>query len=278
MRALKAGLIGCLILAVLLCTLPVLGELSYTDAKEIIKLHNQYQNYRSTGGLRDGAQGYYDARNFQIQNGKYWCWWDGVYGVDCLEQGGCHAFAYSHAVQWLLQQKLGDGVLHELIDACENPSDYCMYHSYPKCKASAYPHKTSSEAYARLCVEKYGLTASADDALDRCEEEWTAFFDAGRIAVLLVDGHYNVAVDYLDYEGTTYVQILDSAPNASVTRTWGTAYMVYKNEKIYRIGTPAFGIGPYQYWVAMADFLENYISVDRTLTGGNWEGHAQSGS
>ena len=252
---------------------PAAAELNFTDANKVIKLHNQYEGYKPTGGLKGGATGYYGAEEFQIQNGKYWCWWGDVYGVDCLEQGGCHAFSYSHAVQWLLQQNLGDEVLHALIDVCENPSDYSLYHGYPKCKASPYPHTDSNGAYARLCEEQYGLATAADSAPDREREEWLRFFDDGKIAILLVDGHYNVAVDYVVYNGAAYVQILDSAPNASLTRTWEQAYTVVNN-KAYPIGTPAFARSPFQYWVTMEDFLAHYITVDVVLYGGVWEGHA----
>ena len=258
----KTRVLLCLVLLFAVFCAGALSEISYTDAKQIIFLHNQYKNYRPTGGPRDGAGGWYDARSFQIQNGKYWRWWGDVFGVDCLEQGGCHAFAFSHAVQWCLKQNMGDEVLHALIDACENPSDYCMYHSYPKCKDSAYPHENSTEAYAALCREAYGLCTEKENVPDRTKEAWTAFFGEGKAAVLLVDGHYVTAVGFLEYEGKTYVQILDSAPNASVSRSWGTAYMAYKNEKIYKIGTPAFTMGPFQYWTEMEDFLKGYIAVD----------------
>ena len=262
------------LLGALASGLCAMAELDYTDADRVIKLHNQYQGYQPTGGLRGGAQGYYDARSFQIQNGKYWCWWGNVYGVDCLEQGGCHAFAFSHAVQWRLQQNLGDAVLFELIDVCENPSDYSLYHGYPKCAASAYPHTSSFEAYSRLCEEKYALTCSREDVPERNEDAWLRFFFFFKTAILLVDGHYNTAVDYLEYEGKRYVQILDSASNAGVTRTWGRAYMAYNHKKLFNLGTPVFGYGPMQYWVEMSDFLPNYISVDAVLTGGVWTEHA----
>ena len=270
MRTSKAGLLCSLILALLFGTLPVSAEISYTDARELIKLHNQYRNYRSTGGLRDGAQGYYDARNFQIQNGKYWCWWDGVYGVDCLEQGGCHAFSYSHAVQWLLQQNLGDEVLHALIDACENPSDYGLYHSYPKCKASAYPHKSSSEAYAQLCADKYGLAALAEGAPDRNAEEWLAFFDAGKIAILLVDGHYNVAVDYLGYDGQTYVQILDSAPTPASPAPGARPTWSIKTKRSIRSAPPLSASAPTNTgsrWRIFWQIISRWIGFCRAETG-----------
>ena len=263
-----------LLCLVLLFSVPALSEISYTDAEKSIKLHNQYKNYAPTGGLKEGAQGYYDARNFQIQNGKYWCWWGNVYGVDCLEQGGCHAFAFSHAVQWLKMENLGDEVLHELISACENPSDYASYHQYPKCRNSLYSHNTSTEAYCALCRSKYGLNTDGDTVPDRTQETWLAFFNSGKIAVLLVNGHYNLAVDYLEYEDGVYVQILDSAPNASVTRTWHSAYMVVQHKKLYKTITPAFAMGPFQYWVKMEDFLDNYIGIDAVLSGGSWSGHA----
>ncbi len=265
---------------ILLCVLALsfgcaLSEITYTDATATIKLHNQYQDYKPTGGVKNGAQGYYDAREFQIQNGRYWCWWGDVYGVDCLEQGGCHAFSYSHAVQWLLQQNLGDEVLHELINVCENPSDYSGYHGFPKCRSSAYPHKNSNTAYSGLCSDKYGLNAGKEQLPERDAAEWERFFDEGRIAIMVVTGHYNVAVDYIYVKDVCYVQILDSAPQASVSLTWGKAYFLSKSGSMLNLGMPRFGDGPLQYWVSMDDFLERYIGVDMALSGGAWQGHTE---
>ena len=189
------------------------NALAYEDAANKIKIFTQND--------------YTSSANWSLRGTK---------NPTTLKVAGCHLFSYAHAYQWLSGNKADDSLLRELISVCRNPSDGPDSGKATEDKNHTYcgglngkSHSNSTEAYNAWMKYKLGdslvIKGSSDTKkLVNSESSLKAFYDNGGVIISNPDGHYVVSVGYRVYNGTTYIEIVDSSRWTTIHTDGKTAY------------------------------------------------------
>lgn len=205
----------------------VIGELSLESiesnlladelAEREIIVEDPPQNNVQNGATTSESSAYSKIMVFD-QYGGGWANWSlnyGATGGNNMENGGCHIFAYAHAIQWLTGNKLSyenrTSLIEELISVCDIPWGPTGYNS------------TDAQAlYNSHIISKYGAKEKAVPENGTAMED---LFNHGGVVIANPGGHYIIAVgaayDDLDGNGSKeyYIHIVDSSCQSTWWRT-----------------------------------------------------------
>ena len=200
-------------------------------------------------------------------------------GGNNMENGGCHIFAYAHAIQWLTGNKLSYGnresLIDELINVCDIPWGPTDYNS------------TNPQAlYNNHIVNNYG---AQEVSVPGSASALSSHFASGGVIIANPGGHYILAVGstYADYDGNgsteMYVHIVDSSCQSTWWRTnqnFGGALYTFdshspitgyrNNSGSYVNGTQGSKWGGGEYWVPYSVYVQ--YRRDRAYLPGNQSG------
>ena len=112
----------------------------------------------------------------------------GASGGNNMENGGCHIFAYAHAIQWLTGNKIAysdrASLINELIEVCDIPWG-----------PTSYNKTNPQELYNNHTINKY---AAKEVSVPRSASAMNSHFSSGGVVLANPGGHYHLAV------GSTY--------------------------------------------------------------------------
>ena len=166
-----------------------------------------------------------------------------------LQSSGCGIFTIAHAIEWLTGEVPDIATVRNY---CGNTANY----SSGMC-GSAMTYIDSV----------YGIEHEAAKATD---DYLKGVFDKGGVVVSATsDGdHYFLATEYLEYNGETYVHIIDSSTGSTLTRGY-RAYWMDSMDPInsYRdICTSGYYGEGHDYWITMSQ-LKSKVLLSLTKTG-----------
>ena len=208
-----------------------------------IGIHSAYADIDATYKINIFNQSTF-TQKYPIINGKKYniMAYDYNSKETTLAKVGCGVFAYTHAIEWLTDQKFNSSEYYTVFENLLTQSR----------KPMGGPRK----AYTDYVKETYGFrTVSRDKSSYENQKKWLInHFENGGVLIAHVfwepeGGHWLLAVGYTFHEGDFYIHLVDSSAHSTTHRIPSYDYRTFELKTDNTDND--------QYWVKLSSFTDN---------------------